>query len=315
MVLGPMGVTAFFLACSTTPGEAGGGGGAGRSDGGSVSCTDDEGCHSPSRLGHVCEEGRCVPGCARQQDCTERKGEGWICRSMHCVRIADLDSGSGEEPDAGPADQGPPVIPCDPPCRENQRCHRGLCVDRCQAPLDCPADVRIRLAGYSIDAYEASRTDATADEPGCNGTRACSAPGRLPWTSISWPKASEACAAAGKRLCTAVEWRNACSGQQGLRFPYGNTAEPAACNGASADGWDGIWPTGSSDRCVTAQGAFDLAGNVQEWLGDDMGATGRGTLGGSFMSNSSQLACDYTHSLEAETYRWEGLGFRCCRGD
>lgn len=247
-----------------------------------------------------------MPACILHDDCLQRRGAGWVCRDKHCVREDELDAGP---PDGGSPDSGQEII-CDPPCPDNKRCVRGICVDRCQAPLPCPANRRIDLGSFTIDAYEASRPDATDSDPGCNFTRACSVEGRLPWTFVNWQKAADACAASGKRLCTSEEWRAACHSLQGRRYPYGDDFDATACNGVDA-GLGGIWPGGTGPGCATAQGVYDLTGNVSEWIADELGDA-RGTLGGSFMSNRTQLDCDYTISREPASYSWGGLGFRCC---
>ncbi len=262
--------------------------------------------------------------CVSNQDCVASRGDGWVCDLNRCVYwgghdagvqrdtgraatdLGALDSGSSGESDTGPG----PI--CDPPCRGDDVCLRGRCVNRCAAPLGCPEDVMIDLGGFSIDAYEASRPDADPGREGCNQTRACSAAGRLPWTGLTWQDAARACEAAGKRLCTSQEWRAACSGLEGYRYPYGDGYRPDACNGAGT-GTMTVWATGSSEQCRTPQGVYDLSGNVHEWVADDLGPGRRGTLGGSVMNNMTQLACDYDMNVEGESYENPLVGFRCCK--
>ena len=273
-------------------------------------CHRDEDCHGG--VGYLCEDGRCVARCVLDEHCADR-GAGWVCREGRCVPPGEPDGGGGHgEEDAGAPDTGPPPIICDPPCKENQYCHRGLCVDRCQAPLPCPQDIVVDMRDFAIDAYEASRPDASEGDTGCNSTRSCSCPARLPWTNVSWATASAACEASGKRLCSAVQWRWACGSGLGRRLPYGDTYDHAACNGSGA-GMGRIWPGGSGERCTTEQGAFDLSGNVHEWIADELGPRQRGTLGGAFLNNMTQIACDYSITLESESSRDPLVGFRCCR--
>src|SRR5216684_2997406 len=60
--------------------------------------------------------------------------------------------------------------------------------------------------------------------------RALSRSGAVPQGYLSRPIAETACANAGKRLCTLDEWTFACRGQQGTKFPYGQTYRKDACN-------------------------------------------------------------------------------------
>ena len=48
-------------------------------------------------------------------------------------------------------------------------------------------------------------------------------------TIVTWNEASTLCTQAGKRLCEAYEWEQACSGQQGWDYPYGNDFIPSSC--------------------------------------------------------------------------------------
>jgi formylglycine-generating enzyme required for sulfatase activity len=84
----------------------------------------------------------------------------------------------------------------------------------------------------------------------------------LPSAFITWFQAQEACANAGKRLPTSAEWQVAANG----------TPDPGTDNGTtdcniSGDG-PGLSPTGARSSCVSARGAFDMVGNLAEWVAD-----------------------------------------------
>ncbi len=174
----------------------------------------------------------------------------------------------------------------------------------------CADEVTIALAGtdIAVDAYEASRPDATANDPGLDGGRACSAPGVLPWNTVDHPTATAACEAAGKRLCTLNEWRRACGGSRRSTYPYGAGYQLGACNGIEHPDGELLEPTGAFPDCVTDEGGFDFSGNLAEWTSnlDDPGVSG-----GHSGSDGGELRCNATTRFELRFVRPEN-GFRCC---
>jgi formylglycine-generating enzyme required for sulfatase activity len=172
----------------------------------------------------------------------------------------------------------------------------------------------VRLGAYAIDAYEASRFDATDQDAGADdGSGACSRPGVLPWRDLTWFEARDACAAVGKRLCTADEWADACDGtpgEGGRTYPYGDTYGPDTCNGRDRD--TGIQPTGSLPFCVTPEGVLDLSGNVSEWLATEVAPGARGVRGGAARGSDNFLQCAPLDRY-APDQAFGLRGFRCCR--
>jgi formylglycine-generating enzyme required for sulfatase activity len=97
--------------------------------------------------------------------------------------------------------------------------------------------------------------------PPSPGVYAASVAGAPPARCITWFQANQACLLSGKRLLTNREWQGAAAG----------TPDP----GASDDGSTtcvtnsaGPANTGSRPGCRSAWGAFDLIGNVTEWVAD-----------------------------------------------
>ena len=115
----------------------------------------------------------------------------------------------------------------------------------------------------------------------------------LPVTQVTWEGAQRYCQAQGGRLPTEAEWEYAArsGGQQEFRFPWGNALPQ--CNGVvaaraeeelrdksgqpiarirlpclSSQLGQGPAPVGSSPQDISAQGIYDLGGNVSEWVQD-----------------------------------------------
>lgn len=151
----------------------------------------------------------------------------------------------------------------------------------------CPLGAKL-VAGpkpFCIDAYE---------YPGGN---------TIPRTSISFAEASHICAARGERLCGEAEWEHACRGKSGASFPYGDTFDPTRCN-TKASGAD-ITATGKFTSCKSAAGAYDMIGNVAEWV-----ASGA-QKGGSVRQFPKETRCSSVFRnapKEGSTF----VGFRCC---
>ncbi len=182
---------------------------------------------------------------------------------------------------------------------------------------------------FRIDAYEASRPDASATSIGTMSHRACSRPLVIPWSSITETQANQACSDAGKRLCTAAEWELACGGLSGTKYPYGNTYQPNACNGNDYDpdcvspDDDFALPTGTPDgcptkpaqsACVSAAGAFDMSGNLKEWTSTPVQASAFSVRGGGFDTAAGGMTCQFNFVAMDSSFSFPNLGFRCCSG-
>jgi len=89
---------------------------------------------------------------------------------------------------------------------------------------------------------------------------AVSLPSEVPSAHITWFQAQEACVSSGKRLPTSAEWQ---VGAAGTPNP-GPDNRATDCNSAS----NVVSATGSRSACLSARGAFDMAGNLEEWVAD-----------------------------------------------
>lgn len=208
---------------------------------------------------------------------------------------------------------------------------------------NCPAGMT--PAGTScVDRYEASLVEVLGDgslapvspfeNPGNKVVRAVSAPNVIPQAYISGQQAAAACANAGKRLCREAEWERACRGSSGQTYPYGNTRQPGTCNDArtchpamqyfesSAQFvFDSLGhpcinqlpssldATGANPGCVSEDGAFDMMGNLHEWIADPSGVFRGGYYVDTYRNGDG---CDYETTAHNFTYWDYSTGFRCC---
>ncbi|MGH8583114.1 MAG: SUMF1/EgtB/PvdO family nonheme iron enzyme [Gammaproteobacteria bacterium] len=142
------------------------------------------------------------------------------------------------------------------------------------------ADILVKAGALCVDAYEASvwstptggaQFGATSDNypcadngNDCTGTKAIfarSVAGVTPSSNITWFQAQQACGNAGKRLLTNAEWQMAVAG----------TPDPGPDNGITDCNTGppfAVTATGSRTACVSPDGAFDMVGNLLEWVAD-----------------------------------------------
>ncbi len=126
--------------------------------------------------------------------------------------------------------------------------------------------------------------------------------GRLPQVNVSWFDANSLCGQNDKRLCSLEEWRAAC----GSTYPYGASFDPDRCNTADADGFPrDIAEAGDFPQCRSPSGAFDMSGNVFEWVEEEQ------VVGGDYDSRADNASCNYASGM-ARTASRGNVGFRCC---
>jgi hypothetical protein len=89
---------------------------------------------------------------------------------------------------------------------------------------------------------------------------AVSLPVVVPGSNITWFQAQEACANAGKRLPTSAEWQFGATGTPDAGPDNGTTN----CNSGSLS----VTLTGARKDCESARGAFDMVGNLDEWVAE-----------------------------------------------
>jgi formylglycine-generating enzyme required for sulfatase activity len=128
----------------------------------------------------------------------------------------------------------------------------------------------------------------------------------IPRTKVSFESATRLCASRGERLCTEPEWERACRGKGNSSFPYGHVFDPARCN---TKGTGEVAPAGRFKDCRSASGAYDMSGNVAEWvIGRDKQPAHKG---GSVQTSGRDARCSHTErGVPRDGDTW--VGFRCC---
>ncbi len=160
--------------------------------------------------------------------------------------------------------------------------------------------------------------------------------GAVPQGYITGVQAQASCEAAGKSLCSVSEWERACGGTDGWTYPYGPTRSPGSCNDARAlhpaveyfgTSADWIWSnlshpcinqlpeslaaSGAHTECATPEGAYDMMGNLHEWVDDPTGVFRGGFYADTRINGEG---CHYRTSAH-NTEHWDySTGFRCCSG-
>jgi iron(II)-dependent oxidoreductase len=128
-----------------------------------------------------------------------------------------------------------------------------------------------------------------------------------PIANVSWTQAMQFCRFSGKRLPTEQEWEKAARGDDGRRYPWGDTFDPAVVNFGSRE--RGATDVGKFEDGRSPYGLYDMAGNVMEWTdsGDDQVKVYRG---GSWASPPSDVRTTIRGSI-GPSHRLPDLGFRC----
>jgi formylglycine-generating enzyme required for sulfatase activity len=148
--------------------------------------------------------------------------------------------------------------------------NNGFCIDKYE---NSPGQDCLTLAPSS---QEDSRNNL--NESGCQPV---SEEGRIPWRFVSQIQAAALCAKAGKRLPSGEEWFQASLGTPDKNQDW----TKSDCQ--IADNWDRQpGEAGSAADCVSSAGAYDMIGNVWEWV---KGETDEGVYNGKVLPNQGYI--------------------------
>jgi formylglycine-generating enzyme required for sulfatase activity len=211
--------------------------------------------------------------------------------------------------------------------------------------------VEIYLKSFYIDQFEVSNASykECVDQGICTLPRQNNSRMRLeyygapefanyPVLYVSWNDAATYCEWRGARLPSEAEWEKAARGPDGWLYPWGNVFEEGRanycggsefCPGDPDDGYQDTAPVDAFARGLSPYGAYQMAGNVNEWVADwydknyyrslEEGAENplgpeqgqeRGIRGGSFGLNTEKIRTTNRGSaIPSQTSEYDG--FRC----
>ncbi len=161
--------------------------------------------------------------------------------------------------------------------------------------------------------------------------------GQKPAFMVTWGYAEAACSKLDKRLCSEAEFTFACEGEELLPYAYGLQRDDKRCNidkpyvqprfrlqpyddclksrtcKAHMEELDQREVIGERPNCGSPFGAFDINGNVNEWVVmPNTQAPWRSGLKGGWWG-PSRSRCRPVVTSHNENYVGYEVGFRCCR--
>jgi len=127
-----------------------------------------------------------------------------------------------------------------------------------------------------------------------------------PVVLVSRADAQAYCAWKGRRLPSELEWEAACRGEEGRRFPWGNSWRPELVH---------IQATGTAavrlqKGAPARRDGLEMLGNVFEWTSSDFDAERASVKGCSWDDSAGSCRCGFRHGRPPAA-RHILIGFRC----
>jgi formylglycine-generating enzyme required for sulfatase activity len=186
---------------------------------------------------------------------------------------------------------------------------------------------QVFLDAYFIDKYEVTNAlykvcveagvcDQPTDTDDYNNSQYL----QHPVVYVDWNMAQQYCEWRDARLPTEAEWEKAASGTDGSTYPWGDEEIDNTFANFSGSETNSV---GSYPKGVSPYGAYDMAGNVWEWVADwydsypgstvsdsHYGTSFRVTRGGSWLDSSHGVRAANRLSLYP-SFNKDLYGFRC----
>ena len=205
----------------------------------------------------------------------------------------------------------------------------GFCIDKYEASVPGCDVIGENCAMTGWAGYCAANcvpdSGAFGDTAGTGTTvNATSRPGVPPIVSISAHQARQMCANAGKHLCTDEEWLAAANikgqvfnlptGASGAYIPNNDASTTTNCNTNSfctenpSNANNRACLVGSRTDCHSAEGVYDMVGNVWEWTNETVDVTTPASSGWNYI-NTSDMTWSSSSSADDGTYGKDGIYF------